>query len=463
MAIIEQIKKEREKKVPLLTSIFYRLAYILENEKLHEIEGNNFYEKIKEQIAEKKFSIKEKNKVEIPPFYLAKQEIYDKVKKIESCYNPYMQFANSVEEIFASTELWKIDKNIDSELLKKYHLSALLASKIAKEMLQEKIKEKADIEARLGQIDKNKYETASKKLAEIFGLKNYAKTKQEFCKFLDKLLEVTKKSYLEERIVRDFGVEAKDIGYEELVEKITKDIEKGKNLENLINKLKIKEEDLRVVRLMGSNSIEQLVNVKLKKYLEHLDTDKIEIEPDEINESLIGEKVRIYPGKANEEYDYGGTIESVPAGSEGTIKSIYSNVKLHNGEIWWVTPREIEGKIKIGEKVRIHPGNANGKYDCGGTIKDVPAGSEGIIDEIEIKIRLPTGEGWIVSPREIRLMSSFADFLKQKGLREEIVDKILKKHYDDVAGLCIKAERKNLEEKLVEIEDKIQYLTNLTI
>jgi hypothetical protein len=460
MTIIEQIKKEREKKVPLSTSIFYRLAYILENEKLCEIEENNFYEKIKEQIAEKEFSIKEKNKVEVSPFYLAKQEIYDKVKKIESCYNPYMQFANSVEEIFAAIELWKIDKNIDNELLKKYHLSALLASEIAKEMLQEKIKEKADIETRLEQIDKNKYEIASKKLAEIFDLKNYAKTKKEFHEFLDKLLEVTKKSYLEERIVRDFGVEAKDIGYEKLVEKITEDIEKGKNLENLIKKLKINEKDLRVVRLMGSSSIKELVNVKLKKYLEHLNTDELEIE---LDESLIGKKVKIYPGGATGKYDYGGTIRDVPAGSEGKIELVCLLIRLSNGKEWWVTLREIEGKIEIGEKVRIHPGGANGKYDRGGTIRDVPAGSEGIINKFRIHVQLPRGGEWMVTPREIRLMGSFADFLKQKGLGEEIVDKILKKHYDDVADLCAKTESKNLEEKLAEIEDKIQYLSSLTI
>jgi len=475
MSLLEQIKKEREereKKKPMSHSIFYKLAYILEKENIKS-EEKDFYNKINIQIKNKNFKQKEKEKIYFfPPFYLAKQETYKIVKNLEANLNPYMEYANSYEEILASIELWKINRNIDKNLLENYHLSNLLACEIAKIDLEKKIKEKRKIQTELEEIVNKKYELASKELSKFYDLKKYAKTKDQFLKFLDEWLEMARKDYIKERINEDLNIRIDKIETKKTNEKIKKEIikniEKNVNVENLIKALKIKERDLLVSRLMGYESLDKLIDLKLKKYFEELNKDIYgEVEKDlEIHKNIIGKNIKVYPYRG-EVYYYGGTISNVPAGTKGNIRGVEISVRLIKKELsWWVSPREIEAtKIEIGEKVKIYPGNGV-NYDYGGSIKDVPAGSEGIINVIKIFTLLKVGDKakeWWVIPKEIKLTNPLMIFLEEKGIEEKVAIALIKKDYDKIVNLVNDVYVKIKSKEMEKIDSDINYIKSLII
>jgi hypothetical protein len=149
MDLLQHIKSDRaekRKKQPLRPTLFDRISGLVKEHRLTE----SFLEKLESPedfLQEKKAEfarVIEKQPFRFPLFSLAEQEEYDlTLAIIDKINNPYLEFAQSVEEIGLSKLLFDQNPAIGREKLKKYHFETLLQyeqAKIAIEKLAEDIR-----------------------------------------------------------------------------------------------------------------------------------------------------------------------------------------------------------------------------------------------------------------------------------------------------------------------------------
>ena len=158
-----------------------------------------------------------------------------------------------------------------------------------------------------------------------------------------------------------------------------------------------------------------------------------------------------------------GGLEGLVSSKLGkSIKAFEKEIEGEEGE----TKIDRITESLIGKKVRLYPGGRRDgrEYDKTGDTDAVPAGSEGIVDHIyrdEDKIHVDTlGRGWYVSLRELRLAgNSLAPFIAEKyGLTEDAAEGILKGDCKKVVAEYSKEETKNLEQETKQLGKQADYL-----
>ena len=147
MDILEQIKTDRaqkRKKEPLRPTLFDRISGLVKEYRL----GESFLEKLAnpedfllEQEAE--FAqVRKKQPFSIPLFSLLEQREYIlTLAMINKIKNPYLEFAQSPEEIALSKLLFELNPALGPEKLERYHFETLLLYERAKMMVRELTKD----------------------------------------------------------------------------------------------------------------------------------------------------------------------------------------------------------------------------------------------------------------------------------------------------------------------------------
>ena len=147
MDILEQIKTDRaqkKKKQPLRPTLFDRISGLVKEYRL----GESFLEKLEgseDFLLEKEaefVQIRKKQPFRIPLFSLAeKKEYILTLAIIDKINNPYLEFAQSPEEIALSKLLFELNPALGPEKLERYHFETLLFYERAKMMIRELTKD----------------------------------------------------------------------------------------------------------------------------------------------------------------------------------------------------------------------------------------------------------------------------------------------------------------------------------
>jgi hypothetical protein len=143
MDILEQIKSDREqkkKKEPFRSTLFDRISGLVKEYRLEE----SFVEKcgspesfLTEREAEVA-RVRKKQPFRIPLFSLADQKEYElTLAIIDKMNNPYLEFAQSPEEIALSRLLFDLNPAVGKEKLERCHFETLLLYEQAKITVRE--------------------------------------------------------------------------------------------------------------------------------------------------------------------------------------------------------------------------------------------------------------------------------------------------------------------------------------
>ena len=147
MDILAQIKSDRaqrKEKKPLRPTLFARISGLVKEYRL----GESFLEKLSspedfllEQKAE--FApVRKKQPFRISLFSLAEQKEYVlTLAIIDKINNPYLEFAQSPEEIALSKLLFELNPSLGEEKLERYHFETLLLYEQAKITVKELAKD----------------------------------------------------------------------------------------------------------------------------------------------------------------------------------------------------------------------------------------------------------------------------------------------------------------------------------
>ena len=143
MDILKQIKTDREqknKKQPFSPTLFGRISGLVEEYRL----GESFLEKLESPVdlfleKEAEFArVKKKQPFMIPLFSLVEQDEYVlTLAIIEKVNNPYLEFAQSPEEIALSRHLFDLNPALGTEKLESYDFETLLLYEQAKTTVKE--------------------------------------------------------------------------------------------------------------------------------------------------------------------------------------------------------------------------------------------------------------------------------------------------------------------------------------
>ena len=145
MDILEQIKSDRaqkKKKQPFKSTLFDRISglvkeYRLEESFLKKCESpEDFLPEREAEFAR----VRKKQPFRIPLFSLAEQKEYDlTLAIIDKMNNPYLEFAQSPEEIALSRLLFDLNPALGKEKLERCHFETLLLYEKAKITVRELI------------------------------------------------------------------------------------------------------------------------------------------------------------------------------------------------------------------------------------------------------------------------------------------------------------------------------------
>ena len=150
MNLLQHIKddrKEKKRKAPYEETLFSRIGAVVRS---YSLDGG-FLEKL--EIFKYDFSgegaefdrIKTKPRLEMPLFSLLTREEYRVTQKIiDSVHNPYIQFANSPDEILLANSLFSRTPSLSPETLERHHLETLLLCDVAREKLSVLKQRRAD-------------------------------------------------------------------------------------------------------------------------------------------------------------------------------------------------------------------------------------------------------------------------------------------------------------------------------
>lgn len=147
MDILEQIKTDRaqkKKKQPLRPTLFDRISGLVKEYCL----GESFLEELaspEDFLPEQKAEftqVRKKQPFAIPLFSLLEQKEYIlTLAIINQIKNPYLEFAQSPEEIALSKLLFELNPALGPEKLERYHFETLLLYERAKMMIGELTKD----------------------------------------------------------------------------------------------------------------------------------------------------------------------------------------------------------------------------------------------------------------------------------------------------------------------------------
>ena len=147
MDILQQIKTDRaqkKKKQPFSPTLFDRISGLVKEYRL----GESFLEKLENpadflQEKEAEFAlVRKKQPFMIPLFSLTEQKEYVlTLAIIEKADNPYLEFAQSPEEIALSKLLFDLNPALGPEKLERYHFETLLLYEQAKITVKELAKD----------------------------------------------------------------------------------------------------------------------------------------------------------------------------------------------------------------------------------------------------------------------------------------------------------------------------------
>lgn len=147
MDILEQIKTDRaqkKKKQPLRPTLFDRISGLVKEYRL----GESFLEKLtspEDFLPEQKAEfaqVRKKQPFAIPLFSLLEHKEYIlTLAIINQIKNPYLEFAQSPEEIALSRLLFELNSALGPEKLERYHFETLLLYERAKMMIKELTKD----------------------------------------------------------------------------------------------------------------------------------------------------------------------------------------------------------------------------------------------------------------------------------------------------------------------------------
>jgi hypothetical protein len=147
MDILQQIKTDRaqkKKKQPFSPTLFDRISGLVKEYRL----GESFLEKLENpadflQEKEAEFAlVRKKQPFMIPLFSLTEQKEYVlTLAIIEKADNPYLEFAQSPEEIALSKLLFDLNPALGPEKLERYHFETLMHYAQAKTTVKELVKD----------------------------------------------------------------------------------------------------------------------------------------------------------------------------------------------------------------------------------------------------------------------------------------------------------------------------------
>ncbi|UCE82955.1 MAG: hypothetical protein JSV47_14925 [Deltaproteobacteria bacterium] len=143
MNLLQQIKSDRaqkKKKEFLRPTLFNRVSglvkeYGLEESFLEKLESpEDFLQEKKAEFAR----VRKKQPFRIPLFSLSEQKEYSLTLAIlDKMNNPYLEFAQSPEEIALSKLLFELNPSVETEKLERYHFETLLQYERAKINIKE--------------------------------------------------------------------------------------------------------------------------------------------------------------------------------------------------------------------------------------------------------------------------------------------------------------------------------------
>ena len=147
MNLLQQIKTDRaqkKKKQPLRPTLFHRISGLVKEYHL----GESFLEKLtspEDFLPEQKTEfaqVRKKQPFAIPLFSLLEHKEYIlTLAIINRIKNPYLEFAQSPEEIALSKLLFELNSALGPEKLERYHFETLLLYERAKMMTRELTKD----------------------------------------------------------------------------------------------------------------------------------------------------------------------------------------------------------------------------------------------------------------------------------------------------------------------------------
>lgn len=143
MDLLEKIKSERarsKKKKPFRRTLFDKVNGVVREYGLEE----NFLSKLgipEDYTAEAKVEcarIRKKKPIKFPLFSLSAEKEYRLTTAImNKVDNPYLEFAQSPEEIAISTTLFELNPSLGADQLARYHFETLLLCERAKKEMQD--------------------------------------------------------------------------------------------------------------------------------------------------------------------------------------------------------------------------------------------------------------------------------------------------------------------------------------
>lgn len=149
MDLLEKIRSERarsKKKKPFRRTLFDKVNAVVREYRLEE----SFLSKLEvpvpeDYMAEAKVEcaqIREKKPIEFPLFSLSAEKEYRLTTEImHKVDNPYLEFAQSPEEIAISKTLFELNPSLGADQLTRYHFETLLLCERAKKEMQDLAKQ----------------------------------------------------------------------------------------------------------------------------------------------------------------------------------------------------------------------------------------------------------------------------------------------------------------------------------
>ncbi len=150
MDLLQKIKSERaqsKKKRPFKRTLFDKVnglvrTYSLEESFLSRLEVQEDYlSEAKVECAQ----LRKKRQIKFPLFSLSAEEEYRLTTAIMSkVNNPYLEFAQSPDEIAISKTLFDLNPSLGADTLERYHFETLLLCERAKKEMEDLLKQAID-------------------------------------------------------------------------------------------------------------------------------------------------------------------------------------------------------------------------------------------------------------------------------------------------------------------------------
>jgi hypothetical protein len=156
MDLLEKIKSERaqsKRKKPFQRTLFDKVNGVVRKYSLEE----SFLAKLEvpeDYLAEAKVEfaqLRKKKPIEFPLFSLSAEKEYRLTTAImNKMDNPYLEFAQSPEEIVISKPLFDLNPSLGADQLERYHFETLLLCERAKKEMKDLVKQVNDSRRRMG-------------------------------------------------------------------------------------------------------------------------------------------------------------------------------------------------------------------------------------------------------------------------------------------------------------------------